>query len=151
MGAGQIVCAKIIYEYIIAEAGEASMWEYQHSVETSAAPGVVWGIWAEVERWGEWNADIEKIELRGGFVDGGEITMVPAGQEPVELTLAQVLPGQGFVDEAVFGGSCCAPRTPSRRSGRAAGSPTAWRSPGTVPTRSDRRSGRASRPTGRRP
>ncbi|MEU1288303.1 polyketide cyclase, partial [Kitasatospora sp. NPDC005856] len=56
-----------------------------------------------VAAWPEWNTDIEKIELRGGFGDGGEITMVPRGQEPVELRLDRVTAGEGFVDEALFG------------------------------------------------
>ncbi|MCG6494377.1 SRPBCC family protein [Kitasatospora sp. A2-31] len=79
------------------------MWKYEHSVETSAAPSAVWRIWADVATWPEWNTDIEKIELRGGFTDGGEITMVPRGQDPVELRLDEVTPGESFVDEAVFG------------------------------------------------
>ncbi|MFF3210976.1 polyketide cyclase [Streptomyces sp. NPDC002886] len=80
------------------------MWEYEHGIETSAAPEAIWALWADVENWGAWNADIEKIELRGTFAAGAEITMTPAGQDPVELLVAEAAEGEMFVDEARFGG-----------------------------------------------
>ncbi|MCX4778294.1 polyketide cyclase [Streptomyces sp. NBC_01264] len=80
------------------------MWEYEHAVETTAAPEAIWALWADVENWGAWNADIEKIELRGAFAAGAEITMTPAGQDPVELLVAEAAEGEMFVDEAHFAG-----------------------------------------------
>ncbi|MGW1777086.1 SRPBCC family protein [Streptomyces sp. NPDC002104] len=83
---------------------EAPVWEYEHAIETTAAPEAVWALWADVENWGTWNADIEKIELRGPFAAGAEITMTPAGQDPVDLLVAEATEGEMFVDEARFGG-----------------------------------------------
>ncbi|MFD9359527.1 polyketide cyclase [Streptomyces sp. NPDC060031] len=80
------------------------MWVYEHSLETTAAPEAIWHLWTDVENWGTWNADIEKIELRGPFAAGSEITMTPAGQDPVELRIAEVAEGESFVDEARFDG-----------------------------------------------
>ncbi|MFJ6798787.1 polyketide cyclase [Streptomyces sp. NPDC091268] len=80
------------------------MWVYEHSLETAAAPEAIWHLWADVQNWGTWNADIEKIELRGPFAAGSEITMVPAGQDPVELRIAEAVEGESFTDEAHFGG-----------------------------------------------
>ncbi|MCX5407339.1 polyketide cyclase [Streptomyces sp. NBC_00335] len=80
------------------------MWEYEHGIETTAAPEAIWALWADVENWGAWNADIEKIELRGPFAAGAEITMTPAGQDPVELLVAEVAEGEMFIDEARFAG-----------------------------------------------
>lgn len=80
------------------------MWKYEHGIETTAAPGAIWALWADVENWGTWNADIEKIELRGAFAAGALITMTPAGQDPVELLVAEAAEGEMFVDEARFAG-----------------------------------------------
>ncbi|MER5765105.1 polyketide cyclase [Streptomyces sp. NPDC002082] len=80
------------------------MWEYEHGIETTAAPEAIWALWADVENWGTWNADIEKIELRGPFAAGAEITMTPAGQDPVELRVAEAVEGEMFADEARFAG-----------------------------------------------
>jgi uncharacterized protein YndB with AHSA1/START domain len=76
------------------------MWTTEHSRETTAAPEAIWRLWADVERWPEWNADIERIELRGPFATGSTIAMTPRGQETVELRLTEVAEGERFVDEA---------------------------------------------------
>lgn len=76
------------------------MWVYEHSVETSVASEALWRLWSDVEEWGSWNADIEKIEIRGPFAVGAEITMTPAGQDPVLLRIAELVEGELFVDEA---------------------------------------------------
>jgi hypothetical protein len=80
------------------------MWTYQHSIETSATPEQVWGLWADVENWGAWNADIESIQISGPFEAGTEIVMTPAGQDPVLLRVAEASVNELFVDEARFGG-----------------------------------------------
>lgn len=78
------------------------MWTYEHSVETSAAPEAIWRLWADVENWGTWNADIVGIRIDGPFQEGAEIVMTPAGQDPVHLRVADVAVGERFVDEARF-------------------------------------------------
>lgn len=78
-------------------------WSCEHSVETAAAAEAIWRLWADVENWGTWNGDIEKIELSGPFAVGCEITMTPAGQEAVRLRVATLVEPELFVDEADFG------------------------------------------------
>jgi uncharacterized membrane protein len=80
------------------------MWVYEHSVETSAAPDAIWRLWADVENWGTWNADIDSIEIRGPFATGTEITMTPPGQDPVHLRVAELTEREMFVDEAEIDG-----------------------------------------------
>ncbi|MFF7240870.1 polyketide cyclase [Streptomyces collinus] len=80
------------------------MWEYEHSIETSAAPEAIWRLWADVENWGTWNAEIEKIETDGPFVAGTQITMTPPGDDPVLLRIAEAVEDELFVDEARFDG-----------------------------------------------
>jgi hypothetical protein len=79
------------------------MWEAQHSVETSARPQEIWALWADVEGWPAWNADIERIELVGPFAAGSTIRMTPIGQEPIDLRLAEAVEPELFVDEADLG------------------------------------------------
>ncbi|WP_314241979.1 SRPBCC family protein [Streptomyces sp. DSM 40907] len=79
------------------------MWEYEHSIETAAAPEAIWRLWADVENWGAWNAEIEKIEISGPFSAGTEITMTPPGDDPILLRIAEAVEGERFVDEARFG------------------------------------------------
>jgi hypothetical protein len=79
------------------------MWVADHSVETTAAPDAIWRQWSDVERWPEWNGDIERIELEGPFATGSRITMTPIGEEPIELRIAEAVEPELFVDEADFG------------------------------------------------
>ena len=76
------------------------MWTYEHSIETDAAPEAVWRRWADVEHWGDWNTDIASIEINGPFGVGAEITMTPAGEDPVHLLVAEATANELFVDEA---------------------------------------------------
>ncbi|MDX3452956.1 polyketide cyclase [Streptomyces sp. ME02-8801-2C] len=80
------------------------MWEYEHSIETSATPEAIWRLWADVENWGTWNAEIEKIEMSGPFAAGTQITMTPPGDDPVLLRIAEAVEDELFVDEAGFDG-----------------------------------------------
>jgi hypothetical protein len=81
------------------------MWTTEHSIETTVTPEAIWRRWAEVDRWPEWNADIERIELRGPFATGSTIAMTPRGQETVDLRISEAVEGQQFVDEADVGGT----------------------------------------------
>jgi hypothetical protein len=67
-------------------------------VETTAAPGRIWRLWADVAGWPRWNADIERIEIDGPFTAGSEIAM-----NDVRLRLTDVRENEQFVDEAVLG------------------------------------------------
>jgi hypothetical protein len=79
------------------------MWEYEYAVETSAPRAAIWRLWTDVQNWGSWNDDIEKIELRGPFAEGSTISMTPVGQDTVELRLTDVSANEQFVDEAEVG------------------------------------------------
>jgi hypothetical protein len=79
------------------------MWVNEQSIETTASPQAIWNLWADVRGWPDWIADIERIELSGPFAPGATILMTPAGQEPVELRIAEAVELESFVDEADLG------------------------------------------------
>ena len=75
------------------------MWEYQHSVETTATPEVLWRHWSRIAEWPQWNAGIEKIEVDGPFAVGTVFTMTPPGGDHFQMRLTEVVPGKLFTDE----------------------------------------------------
>jgi len=79
------------------------MWTTEQSTETTAAPEAIWRVWSDVERWPEWNADLERAELSGPFAAGSTITMFLKGQAPIELLIAEATEPEGFVDQADLG------------------------------------------------
>lgn len=76
------------------------MWTTEHSIETTASPEAVSRLWSDVAGWPDWIADIEHIEISGPFATGSTITTTPAGQDPVELRIAEAAEPNVFVDEA---------------------------------------------------
>ncbi|HYZ57167.1 MAG TPA: SRPBCC family protein, partial [Streptosporangiaceae bacterium] len=79
------------------------MWEYEHSVETTAAPEVVWRHWSDMAAWPQWNSGIEKITIDGPFAAGTTFTMTPPGDEPIQMCLTEIVPGKLFTDEMDVG------------------------------------------------
>jgi uncharacterized protein YndB with AHSA1/START domain len=75
------------------------MWEYEHSVETTAAPEALWRHWSDMATWPQWNAAIEKIDVEGSFAVGTAFTMTPPGDEPIRMRLVEIRPGDSFTDE----------------------------------------------------
>ena len=75
------------------------MWEYEYSVETTAAPEELWRHWADMAAWPQWNDGIEAIDVEGPFETGTAFTMTPPGDEPIRLRLAEIKPGESFTDE----------------------------------------------------
>ncbi|NUU24139.1 MAG: polyketide cyclase [Streptomycetaceae bacterium] len=80
------------------------MWTYEHALETTATPHAVWRLWADVDTWSTWNADVERIDLRGPFAEGSEFTMYLPGQDPIELRLGTCVADEVFVDVAEIDG-----------------------------------------------
>ena len=79
------------------------MWSTEHSAETTAAAEAVWRVWSDVERWPEWNADLERAEVSGAFAAGSTITMYQQGGDAIELRIAEAREPKAFVDEADLG------------------------------------------------
>ena len=88
---------------VVLRVAESAAWVAEHSIETTADPEAVWREWVDVARWPEWNGDIERIDVDGPFRAGTRITMTPAGQDPVELRIAETAAPELFVDEADLG------------------------------------------------
>jgi uncharacterized protein YndB with AHSA1/START domain len=75
------------------------VWEYECSVETTAAPEVLWRHWSDMAAWPQWNDGIETIDVEGPFEVGTAFTMTPPGDEPIRMRLVEIKPGESFTDE----------------------------------------------------
>src|SRR5256885_7000858 len=90
---------------ISAQTRSENMWTTEHSIETNVGADAIWRAWADVPRWAEWNGDIDRVELSGPFASGSRIVMIPDGQDPVDLRVADVIEGEQFIDEAEVAGT----------------------------------------------
>jgi uncharacterized protein YndB with AHSA1/START domain len=75
------------------------MWEFEHGVDTTAAPEALWRHWSDMAAWPTWNDGIEKIEIDGPFAVGTTFRMTPPGEDPVEMRIVEIVPGELFTDQ----------------------------------------------------
>jgi uncharacterized protein YndB with AHSA1/START domain len=75
------------------------MWQYEHSVKTTAATDAVWRVWSDVTAWPRWNDSIETITIHGPFQAGTTFTMTPSEDEPIRMRLTEIVTGKLFTDE----------------------------------------------------
>ena len=80
------------------------MWEYEHRAVTTASRERIWGLWADVPGWMAWNADLSAVELRGEFGTGATIAMTTGTGDVIEVTVAEAVPNERFVDVAELHG-----------------------------------------------
>ncbi|HEY0812493.1 MAG TPA: hypothetical protein VGE11_04365 [Pseudonocardia sp.] len=74
------------------------MWTHEVVGECAAGPARIFGIWADAQRWSEWNAGVRGIELHGSFAAGTEAVMVLPDATTLPFRLSWVEPGKGFED-----------------------------------------------------
>jgi uncharacterized protein YndB with AHSA1/START domain len=82
------------------------MWQREFSVLASTTPAAVWRLWSDVAGWPQWNAGIERIELKGPFAEGSEFEMQVPGQPPFTSRLLRVRENAGFEDETIVDDIC---------------------------------------------
>lgn len=81
------------------------MWEYEHTVETTAPPEAVWARYEDVANWGTWDSSVQEATLHGPFAEGSEVTLRPVGQDPVTFTIAELKRLELFIDETALPGA----------------------------------------------
>ena len=74
------------------------MFEWSHTVTTSATPEQVWPLYADVSRWLEWDSGLEAVTLDGPFAVGSTGTLQVEGRPPLAWTLTDVVENALFTD-----------------------------------------------------
>ena len=72
------------------------MTESTRSVDSTAPPGRIWGLWSDPSTWGEWNPDVESAEADAPLADGvtGRMTTKSGGSH--EVHFEDVRDGRAF-------------------------------------------------------
>ena len=80
------------------------MWEFEHSVETSARREFAWDFWTNVDNW-VLDTSVEWVRLSGPFATGSKGATKSPGLDPVAWTLREVIPQQQASIEMVLDGA----------------------------------------------
>jgi hypothetical protein len=65
------------------------LWEFEHSVETTAKRDFAWGFWTDVSNWA-FDTSIEWVRLEGPFVSGTKGVTKSPGVDPLHWVLSEV-------------------------------------------------------------
>jgi Polyketide cyclase / dehydrase and lipid transport len=68
---------------------------HERSLETTAPPDTVWGIWSDTATWPGWNPDVRGVSLDGPFATGTTGTMT-TGAGTHTIRLEDVTDGRAF-------------------------------------------------------
>ena len=79
------------------------MYTQSHSQRISGlAAATVWQVWTDVDRWTEWQEDLESARLDGEFRAGGTFTLRPKGGPNVKVELTEVVANSRYTDVTRF-------------------------------------------------
>ena len=79
------------------------MWTGSYSQRATGVPAEkLWNVWTDVNRWTEWQDDIESAKLDGPFAQGAIIQLRPKGGPNVKVELQSVDPGVHYTDITRF-------------------------------------------------
>lgn len=79
------------------------MFSHTHSaVITDLSAEQVWGAWSDVNRWHEWQDDIEFATLDAPFQPGSTFKFRPKGGPTIDIELTHVKPNAAFTDLTRF-------------------------------------------------
>ncbi|MCL2145625.1 MAG: hypothetical protein FWH45_00345 [Methanomassiliicoccaceae archaeon] len=63
----------------------------------------VWELYANVNKWSEWDSDMQNVVLEGKFVTGTKGTMYIKEMPPLPFVLDEVQNGKVFINSSVLG------------------------------------------------
>jgi hypothetical protein len=78
------------------------MWEFEHSVETTAERDFAWNFWTNVANWA-FDTSVEWVRLDGPFATGTRGETKSPGIDPVHWALKEVRAGEEAVIEIALG------------------------------------------------
>ncbi len=70
----------------------------QHTLETTALPGNIWALWADVSGYSEWDDGIEWAKLSGEFKVGASGELKPKDGRIATFTITGMEAGRSFSD-----------------------------------------------------
>ena len=81
------------------------MFEAVHTERISADADAIWELWADPQRWPDWNEQVEGVELDGELRVGAEVSVKFKRGGKVKFEVTELERLRLFVDEAKFPGA----------------------------------------------
>jgi len=81
------------------------MFEAVHSERINVAPEAIWELWSNVDRWPDWNEQIERVDVEGALRLGATVKTKLRRGGTVRNLVTELEPGTALTYEARFPGA----------------------------------------------
>ncbi len=79
------------------------MWMKSHSMSIKGLSAAqIWKIWSDVDRWSDWQKDLEYAKLDGEFQAGQTFLLKPKSGPRVRIWVLEAVKDRGFIDLTRF-------------------------------------------------
>ena len=79
------------------------MWQQSYEIEVEGvSPQQIWQVWADINRWHEWDNGIEYAKTTDAFQKGCRFELKPKGGPKVTIEIIDARPNEGFIDLTRF-------------------------------------------------
>jgi hypothetical protein len=79
------------------------MFQYENTIKGKMDIEKVWDLYSKVNRWSEWDLDMQEVVLAGEFAAGTKGTIFMKGMPPLPFVLDKVEKGKVFVNTSLLG------------------------------------------------
>jgi hypothetical protein len=70
--------------------------KFSYTLKTIATPESIWKIWTDVDRWSDWDTELEDACLRGEFVLGTVGELIPRRGRVSKFRVSQLNPDRSY-------------------------------------------------------
>jgi hypothetical protein len=70
--------------------------KFVHTVLTTAPPEKIWCAWTDVERWPEWDTELDSASLEGSFALGTKGRVKPKRGPAARFSISELIPGESY-------------------------------------------------------
>ncbi len=70
--------------------------KFSHTLTTTATPEQIWAVWIAVDRWHEWDTELESASLAGAFALNAQGTLKPKSAPASAFNISQLDPGISY-------------------------------------------------------
>jgi uncharacterized protein YndB with AHSA1/START domain len=70
--------------------------KFDHTVETTAPPEKIWAACTDVERWPEWDTELDSASLDGSFALGTKGRVKPRRGPEARFSISELIPGESY-------------------------------------------------------
>ena len=71
----------------------------KHTEKTVASPATIWKLWSSIDKWAEWDVDLDYVRINGPFKKGARGHLKPKGFFRLPFSIIECKENVSFTDQ----------------------------------------------------